>query len=109
MTSQTWTIKESLRHFTYQLVREMPKGKSSQDNSVNLSENIPTATETITQRSSIYLLGMSSNSSYCYSFLKLKWNSLSMKEYQGKLICHSSITRSLDLCILKLKKKTWFC
>ena len=27
-----------------------------------------------------------------------------MKEFQGKLICHSSITRSLDLCILKLKK-----
>ena len=28
-----------------------------------------------------------------------------MKEFQGKLICHSSITGSLDLCILKLKKK----
>ena len=35
--------------------------KSWQDVSVNLSENIPTATETVAQKFSIYLLGMSNH------------------------------------------------
>ena len=44
--------------------------KSWQDVSVTLSENIPAATETVTQKLSIYLLRMS-NHIYLNSYIKL--------------------------------------
>ena len=69
--------------------------KSWQDVSVNLSENILTGTETLTQESSIYLLGMSNHTSnFIFKTSQYPW-----------VICCSSITDSLDMYILKWKEK----
>ena len=55
----------SVRHFTlvltiYRSTKKQRK-KSSQDVPVNLSENIPTKTETMTHKSPTYLLGILSH------------------------------------------------
>ena len=72
--------------------------KSWPDVSVNLSENILTGTETLTQESSIYLLGMSNHTSnFIFKTSQYPWE-----------ICCSSITDSLGIYILKWKEKPNF-
>ena len=57
------TLQKTFFTTVLTIAREIPqknqKEKSWQDVSVNLSENVPTGTETMTQKFSIYLLGMS--------------------------------------------------
>ena len=59
------TLQKTLFTSVLTIAREIPqknqRKKSCQDVSVNCFENIPTATETITQKFSIYLLGMSNH------------------------------------------------
>ena len=61
------TLQKTLFTSVLTIAREIPqknqRKKSCQDVSVNCFENIPTATETITQKFSIYLLGMSNHTS----------------------------------------------
>ena len=67
MSGQVWKKKTLQRTFSTSVLtiaREIPKkieGKNPDKMCCDLSENIPTATEKITQKFYIYLLGMSNH------------------------------------------------
>ena len=75
--------------------------------SVYLSENITTATGIMTQKSSIYLLKMSSHIfKFIFETLQGPWMKVLINErfFSNELTCCSNITVSLDMCILMFQK-----
>ena len=72
-------------------------------------ENVPTAIETMTQKSSIYLLEISRHIfSSIFKTLQYPWKEILINKrfFKNEFICCSSIAGSLDMCVLKfcLKK-----
>ena len=89
---------EDTFHIILTIAREIPqksqREKSWQDVSVNLSENIPTATETMKQKFSVYLLGMLN---HIFKFL--------FKTSQYPFVASTCWYVYFKVFL----KKTWFC